>query len=104
MGGKGASAPGWGYKNRRASAWQYLFFYYKLCHFAWHSLKAEEFSLADAVITAAINEVEISIFAKMDGLKAFCIENCILHSLNIKVISSSLPASCYHNSLHEASL
>ena len=44
------------------------------------------------MIATTINKVDISIFAKVDGLKALCIENGLLHLLHIKVIHMPLQA------------
>lgn len=44
---------------------QYRFLYDKLCNLALYSLNAKKFGLADAMISTAVDEVDISVLAEM---------------------------------------
>lgn len=66
-----------GFKYRWTLAWQYSFFYDELCNLALYSLNAKKFGLADAMISAAVDEVDVTILAEMNRFKTLRIKNSL---------------------------
>ena len=69
---------------------------YKLCHLARHRFQPQELSLAYAVVATAVDEVEGTELAELNGFKALGVENSFFDLLHINVILVALQAH-HHN-------